>query len=784
MTAISLPTLLATSREIGRLTQDARDLAGPAESLLETIRTRLGCPAVALFDARGPGLSRLAGETAAPLSAVETSATTGRRMAAEDDTWLAIPVRALGAVPYVLAVSRDEPFGEESAAFELVASRMGLSLERTLLLFDQKESLERAERDASRLALLNRIAGIAVSGKALRPMLQDVVEALRESFSWEFVACVLVDEAAGRFVCEAVTSDIETSVVPGYGRELGSGIVGTVAKTGEPWLLNDVREAANYVETMPGALSELCVPVVHEGHVVAILNLESRRLAAFHDQLPLLTTVAEQVAGGIHLAKTNRDLEELNRRLLEAEAEISRLLASSPHASEDLPSWSSSVAREIARVVRAKEIDIWLLEDGVPVRLTSGRTAAPTVQVLRRGSDPRRTGEEELVVPIEGPSGDSFGALVVSGAPASLAGSGERLLTAFAKQLGGTLELRRAQQQLAVAEARRQEAREALHHRGIETLNVCPSCGDCYPHTLEMCPTDGRLLDGSWLIPLVLEQRYRLLRRIGQGGMGTVFSARDEKLDRDVALKFVRPELLGSTEMATRFDREARAVARIQHPCVVALHDSGRLEDGSLYLAMELLPGRTLSSLIDNQGPGTPKQVAAFLRRAGAGLDAAHAAGVVHRDVKPQNFFVKLEGDTVSGVKLFDFGLARSSRVDRGLTRMGMVVGTPAFMSPEQARGEDVTPATDLYSLAVVAFEALTGEPVVKSREITWTLAEILSELPPRLSTLLPVSPEVDRAFAAALAKDAASRPAGVSVWVDSFVADLEALPATAIGWR
>ena len=170
---------------------------------------------------------------------------------------------------------------------------------------------------------INEIARIATMDLELRPMMQRITDALAQKFGWEFVALVMVNPARTAFVCEAVTSSMPTEIHVGYSRPLGSGVVGEVATTARAILLDDVRSFPNYVETMTGAQSELCVPVVHSGRLVAILNLESTRLGEFHDQLPLLTTVADQIAGAVANAHL---FEETRRRaaLLEMMNEVSR----------------------------------------------------------------------------------------------------------------------------------------------------------------------------------------------------------------------------------------------------------------------------------------------------------------------------------------------------------------------------------------------------------------------------------------------------------------------------
>lgn len=173
--------------------------------------------------------------------------------------------------------------------------------------------------DAMRqLAILNRIARIAVEDMALRPMLQRVVDTLAAEFQWEFVACAGIDVASGEFVCEAVHSDLETEIVVGYRRALGSGVVGECALTGRTIDIDDIRDHPNFVDTLHGTRSELCVPVIHKGEVLAVLNAESRRVGAFRGQRALLETVADQIAGVICAARLLDSLQHANAQLQDA----------------------------------------------------------------------------------------------------------------------------------------------------------------------------------------------------------------------------------------------------------------------------------------------------------------------------------------------------------------------------------------------------------------------------------------------------------------------------------
>jgi diguanylate cyclase (GGDEF)-like protein len=190
--------------------------------------------------------------------------------------------------------------------------------------------MERVEDPrTAQLEILNEVARIATLDLELRPMLQRITDALASKFRWEFVALVTIDAERDAFVCEAVTSTVSTEIHVGYTRPLGSGVVGHVAATATAELIDDVRTYPNYVETLPGAQSEICVPVFHHSRIVAVLNLESRRLAAFHDQLPLLSGIADQIAGAIasgqlyaELKQVTAQLEQKTRALEEANTHL------------------------------------------------------------------------------------------------------------------------------------------------------------------------------------------------------------------------------------------------------------------------------------------------------------------------------------------------------------------------------------------------------------------------------------------------------------------------------
>ncbi|HWM88298.1 MAG TPA: serine/threonine-protein kinase, partial [Kofleriaceae bacterium] len=254
----------------------------------------------------------------------------------------------------------------------------------------------------------------------------------------------------------------------------------------------------------------------------------------------------------------------------------------------------------------------------------------------------------------------------------------------------------------------------------------------------------------------MLDNRYRIDRLIGRGGMGAVYLAHDEVLDELVALKVVSAAHSSDPqESADRFRREASAARRVLSPNVIRIHDLGQTKSGLLYISMEHFAGRTLAEIIQTRGPLPLSELRDILGQVCDGLGAAHEAGVVHRDLKPQNVLV---GERRS-VKIIDFGLAKSTFL-RGMTATGLIMGTPHYMAPEQVKGDDVGAACDIYALGALAFHAATGQPPFDGATPIAVGFAHLTE-PPRDPRLLrPDLPEeLGRAILSALSKLPRERP-------------------------
>src|SRR5215210_3416638 len=272
--------------------------------------------------------------------------------------------------------------------------------------------------------------------------------------------------------------------------------------------------------------------------------------------------------------------------------------------------------------------------------------------------------------------------------------------------------------------------------------------------------TKGRMSETS---RTVLDNRYDVVRPLGSGGMGEVYLARDRVLGRDVALKVLRRQYAGDEEFAKRFKREAMSAASLSHPNIVQVYDRGKTEEGASYIAMEYVPGGTLKERILRDGPLGVAEAAGLGAQVAEALEAAHARGMVHRDIKPQNVLLTATG----GAKVADFGIARAGS-SATISRTGSVMGTAGYMSPEQALGKPATPKSDLYSLGVVLYEALTGElPYTADNPIAVSMKHVNEPLRPPVE-LNPRIPEGMNALVTKLlAKDPEDRYADAEELAD-----------------
>lgn len=307
-----------------------------------------------------------------------------------------------------------------------------------------------------------------------------------------------------------------------------------------------------------------------------------------------------------------------------------------------------------------------------------------------------------------------------------------------------------------------------------EIFEECPKCGLCYDSGTGQCKQDGADLERIRM-PRTLVGRYRLERRRGRGGMGTVYEAIDSGLERRVAVKVIRDELVGSAEAAKRFQREARAAAGFAHPNVITVHDYGVAAERHAFLVMELLEGSSLRDELKRRTKLDPSRTVEIFRGVCAGAEAAHRRQIIHRDLKPENIFLaRSEGLEKPGetVKVLDFGIAKlfTSHNDAAETltgfetSAGILVGTIAYLSPEQLLGERPDVGWDLWALSVIAYEALTGMlPFLGAPTDDWRRAVLAGSFTP-LDVHLKDSPARWQAFFAdCFARDRMGRPRSAS---------------------
>ncbi|HEV8548086.1 MAG TPA: serine/threonine-protein kinase [Polyangiaceae bacterium] len=278
----------------------------------------------------------------------------------------------------------------------------------------------------------------------------------------------------------------------------------------------------------------------------------------------------------------------------------------------------------------------------------------------------------------------------------------------------------------------------------------------------------------------IIAGRYKILGFIGAGGMGAVYRAEHVHMRKTVALKLLHKEFLGVDEVVARFEREAIAAARIEHPNVVAASDFGKLEDGSFYLVLEFVAGTSLRALIEKNGALPLARTLRIAQQTVQALGAAHAAGVVHRDLKPDNVMLVATSDGTDRVKVLDFGIARIAQPDpkrdsTKLTQVGMVMGTVAYMSPEQATGQAVDERTDLYSLGIMLYEMIAGRVPFDAELPSQVLARQLVEEPPPLPVSTP--PALARLVLDLMQKKPEDRPATAQEVLDR-LAELTATPS------
>lgn len=314
-------------------------------------------------------------------------------------------------------------------------------------------------------------------------------------------------------------------------------------------------------------------------------------------------------------------------------------------------------------------------------------------------------------------------------------------------------------------------------------MRVCPRCAEETDH--ELCPHDGaqtfpvQVAQQTYPAGTVIGGRYQVEQVIGIGGFGAVYRCTQLNMQQTVAVKVLRNEHLTSLEHVKRFTREAQSVSRLKHPNTIHIFDFGSHSDGALYVAMEFLEGETLAHRLDQFGKIHWETMALIATQVCHSLTEAHAIGLVHRDLKPENIMlIPVAGDP-NFVKVLDFGIAKMQKDparpgEASLTEAGMIMGTPTYMAPEQAKGEEVDARSDVYALGVLMYEALTGHaPFQDETAMKVLVAHIKDPVPPFAKYAAPgeVPVEIEHVVMQCLEKDPGKRPASTVQLVDRLVA-------------
>ena len=321
----------------------------------------------------------------------------------------------------------------------------------------------------------------------------------------------------------------------------------------------------------------------------------------------------------------------------------------------------------------------------------------------------------------------------------------------------------------------------------MSATKICPQCNTEYEADQRFCPRDGSTLKsqsvGGDLVGSVIADRYHIISKLGEGGMGQVYLAEHVRMGRKSAVKVMNPAMIHDADAISRFNREAANASRISHPNVASIYDFGETTDGIIYLAMEFVEGEPLTNLIERQGALPAARAAHIVRQAGDALTAAHDLGIVHRDLKPDNIMIAKDRDGGDCVKVVDFGIAKAANSDaQKVTRTGLIVGTPEYMSPEQLAGDSLDGRSDIYSIGLVAFNMLTGRLPFPSETVQESMIMRLTDRPRTLTEMKPdISwpPPLQAVLDRALARDARDRYASAAEFGRDLSNAIEQMPQT-----
>ncbi|MEX2180023.1 MAG: serine/threonine-protein kinase [Gemmatimonadaceae bacterium] len=321
----------------------------------------------------------------------------------------------------------------------------------------------------------------------------------------------------------------------------------------------------------------------------------------------------------------------------------------------------------------------------------------------------------------------------------------------------------------------------------MSAMKICPQCGTEYELDQRFCPKDGSTLKSQAnasgdLLGHIIADRYNVLKKLGEGGMGTVYLAEHIKMGRKSAVKVMNPDMVHDADAISRFNREAANASRINHPNVAAVYDFGETSEGLIYLAMEFIEGPSLTKVIEDAGALPPSRAAEITRQASEALAVAHDMGIVHRDLKPDNIMLAKGRDGEDVVKVVDFGIAKAANNEaQKVTKTGLVVGTPEYMSPEQLAGDKLDGRSDTYSLGLVAFNMMTGKLPFPAETVQESMIMRLMERPRQLAEMkadVAWTAEVQAVLDKALERNVAERYQTASEFGRALSKAVESMPS------
>lgn len=530
-----------------------------------------------------------------------------------------------------------------------------------------------------------------------------------------------------------------------------------------------IRRSIQYALAKSALLWMLLVPVLGLGWTVwrnpdvTVRGLVSAGTPHFY----LLLAIAAS------LLMRERLLTAIDRRFFRDHRDRERILVelASDIGRSHTPEEAIALAEQaLDASLHPSSVSVWLRDDGKP--LPEGFFDSDTVSLdeIESGeAAPRTPGTPKpkataLTVPIVDHDGGLIGALQLgtkrSEEPYSA--KDRTLLRAIARQIAMVVENAKLRREVGHERRIRHEVLGRLDQSAIDVLRECPRCGACFDRGVEVCPTDGAELMPTLPIERTIAAKYRLERLIGRGGMGSVYEATDLGIGRRVAVKVLRSQVLGNETSARRFRREARILGGISQRNIVTVHDYGTLPSGSAFLVMERLHGLTWRTVLRDRGCIAPEALAGWVEQLCDALIAAHANGVVHRDLKPENVII-VERPEGMLLKVLDFGLAKQLDGEgetEGLSLAGAVMGTPGYMAPEQLAGRPVDNRADVFAVAVMVWEALSGrKPFDGSNAADLALAMHLA--PPAVPEA--IAPAVGVVLTRAMAHDPAKRVATIA---------------------